>query len=357
MTVTVSCLHKFCCACLSEWTKINNTCPLCKSIINSMLHSIINDSEFEEVKITPSLEDINLDDLSMEDAQRFFNSDLEGVVMDDDDDFGPVWGEDYDEDYSETSLSESESDSESGHPNTSATRTTVRLMHNRLMRFYTNEITASIVCDIIMEFIDDNGVDCNELTDFLEPMLQGFTPGFVNLLSRHFDNQSRNRFSLATGVIFEEPTPPSSEESDLDSSSSVATEDLTIPDDTQNEDSDSDETQITDGNTGENEDIRTRLRSFTRNPSESPPIIQQNATPETEIVRNNVIDIIDLTLDSDDEIVPSSGNEVASRSINSDVIIIESDSENFTETGNVSNNSLSSVHRNRKRRLDTNIID
>lgn len=231
-----------------------------------MLHSIINDSEFEEVKITPSLEDINLDDLSMEDAQRFFNSDLEGVVMDDDDDFGPVWGEDYDEDYSETSLSESESDSESGHPNTSATRTTVRLMHNRLMRFYTNEITASIVCDIIMEFIDDNGVDCNELTDFLEPMLQGFTPGFVNLLSRHFDNQSRNRFSLATGVIFEEPTPPSSEESDLDSSSSVATEDLTIPDDTQNEDSDSDETQITDGNTGENEDIRTRLRSFTRNP-------------------------------------------------------------------------------------------
>nr|ALL26033.1 ubiquitin E3 ligase ICP0 [Canid alphaherpesvirus 1] len=317
MTVTMSCLHKFCYDCLSEWTKVSNTCPLCKSIIQSMIHSINDDKEFKEIKIvSESIED-STDLLMEENAQRFFNSDEEDANDDDD---RPLWGEDYDENYSiyqsEPASSQIQPPSHNSmeqilfrNPNTR--ELLIRFSYNRLMVYYEHEGNAEDVTEIIMEFIDEYGLDRDELTELLEPLLQTYTIRFVNSFFTRINLLSRRPFRISTGVQFldddDDDDDENSVDSESDSSSSLCTDDLTIPDDTQSDISDLDETNISTGQSVR-ENYRTRLRSYTENSTRYSRVLGNIMSPtggsyEPEISEEpENVEIIDLTIDSDDDI-------------------------------------------------------
>ncbi|PKU28213.1 hypothetical protein llap_21483 [Limosa lapponica baueri] len=48
------CLHQFCFQCIRRWANSKPECPLCKRRVQSIVHSVRADNDFEEVAITPS---------------------------------------------------------------------------------------------------------------------------------------------------------------------------------------------------------------------------------------------------------------------------------------------------------------
>ncbi|NWZ57349.1 TOPRS ligase, partial [Haliaeetus albicilla] len=48
------CLHQFCYRCILRWAESKPECPLCKRRVQSLVHSVRADDDFEEVVITPS---------------------------------------------------------------------------------------------------------------------------------------------------------------------------------------------------------------------------------------------------------------------------------------------------------------
>jgi hypothetical protein len=55
ITTTNKCLHKFCLACIKEWSKTKETCPLCRSIYEWLIISETKETIFvkksEEIEI------------------------------------------------------------------------------------------------------------------------------------------------------------------------------------------------------------------------------------------------------------------------------------------------------------------
>jgi len=50
---TDTCFHKFCFACLVEWSKVKPVCPLCKQPFTSVIHNVQSYEDFEQLPITP----------------------------------------------------------------------------------------------------------------------------------------------------------------------------------------------------------------------------------------------------------------------------------------------------------------
>ncbi|NWI62101.1 TOPRS ligase, partial [Todus mexicanus] len=48
------CLHQFCYRCILRWAEKNPKCPLCKRRVQSLVHSVRADDDFEEVIVRPS---------------------------------------------------------------------------------------------------------------------------------------------------------------------------------------------------------------------------------------------------------------------------------------------------------------
>ncbi|VDD79650.1 unnamed protein product [Mesocestoides corti] len=50
-SVLLPCMHTYCYACISQWVRINPTCPLCKGTAERIIHSITSDRQFSEVSV------------------------------------------------------------------------------------------------------------------------------------------------------------------------------------------------------------------------------------------------------------------------------------------------------------------
>uniref|UniRef100_A0A8D0FXU1 E3 ubiquitin-protein ligase Topors n=1 Tax=Strix occidentalis caurina TaxID=311401 RepID=A0A8D0FXU1_STROC len=48
------CVHRFCYRCILRWAETKPECPLCKRRVQSIVHSVRADDDFEEVVIGPS---------------------------------------------------------------------------------------------------------------------------------------------------------------------------------------------------------------------------------------------------------------------------------------------------------------
>ncbi|XP_013032209.3 E3 ubiquitin-protein ligase Topors-like [Anser cygnoides] len=51
---TLPCFHQFCFPCIQRWAHSKPECPLCKSRLTSIVHSVQADDQFEELVIRPS---------------------------------------------------------------------------------------------------------------------------------------------------------------------------------------------------------------------------------------------------------------------------------------------------------------
>nr|CDS18282.1 transcriptional activator [Echinococcus granulosus] len=48
------CMHTYCYQCILQWVRINPTCPLCKALVQKIIHSINSDNNFKEYDIRSS---------------------------------------------------------------------------------------------------------------------------------------------------------------------------------------------------------------------------------------------------------------------------------------------------------------
>ncbi|CAL8462766.1 g2299 [Coccomyxa elongata] len=51
--VVISCMHVFCLACLSRWSSLKKSCPLCKSRIQGYMYNILSETDYQE-RILPA---------------------------------------------------------------------------------------------------------------------------------------------------------------------------------------------------------------------------------------------------------------------------------------------------------------
>uniref|UniRef100_A0A8C3GG79 E3 ubiquitin-protein ligase Topors n=1 Tax=Cairina moschata TaxID=8855 RepID=A0A8C3GG79_CAIMO len=47
------CLHQFCFRCIQQWVESKPECPLCKTRVSSIVHSVRADDSFEELVVPP----------------------------------------------------------------------------------------------------------------------------------------------------------------------------------------------------------------------------------------------------------------------------------------------------------------
>lgn len=50
-TVIDPCMHEFCQECITEWTKLKNTCPACRAVGKKLLCNIVGQCHGEEIAI------------------------------------------------------------------------------------------------------------------------------------------------------------------------------------------------------------------------------------------------------------------------------------------------------------------
>ncbi|AAG27237.1 transactivator [Cercopithecine alphaherpesvirus 9] len=48
---TLPCLHDFCFVCIQTWTSTSAQCPLCRTVVSSILHNITSDANYEEYEV------------------------------------------------------------------------------------------------------------------------------------------------------------------------------------------------------------------------------------------------------------------------------------------------------------------
>lgn len=51
---TMPCCHQFCFPCIQQWTTISLQCPLCKRVVQSIIHTVQADDDFKELVLRPA---------------------------------------------------------------------------------------------------------------------------------------------------------------------------------------------------------------------------------------------------------------------------------------------------------------
>ncbi|VDL84988.1 unnamed protein product [Schistocephalus solidus] len=51
-SILLPCMHTYCFQCITTWVLVNPICPLCKGVAERILHSIISDSQYDEVLVS-----------------------------------------------------------------------------------------------------------------------------------------------------------------------------------------------------------------------------------------------------------------------------------------------------------------
>ncbi|ALJ84463.1 ubiquitin E3 ligase ICP0 [Felid alphaherpesvirus 1] len=260
LTFTMPCLHKFCYSCLSRWVGLNNKCPLCKTSVTSLIHSIEDDKIFEETKLySPHREEeeyLDWDPFIWTEARRWANISLNSVRLENSTTVDTS-GRPSDGAGNPTSTRPRDStstglgfvpltpDGGAGAPHL---RPLVTWMNSWLLNYYNDETTASVMCGIVMDELCEHAFNSAALTRLLRPLLHTQTDLFViRLLAEAsqcvFPSTART-LRVSTGVQFLDDTEDDT--SSDDESSSLATADLTDPEDTAYDDTDdSDDTETT----------------------------------------------------------------------------------------------------------------